>query len=278
MLPTFLMVGTAKCGTTSICSLIDEHPQGFVSDPKEPHYFSNLVMYDERRSWYESLFEDAEDGMVAGEGSVSYTLPSRIDFVAPRIKSAIPDCRLILTARHPIDRIESDWKMRTVEGRDTRSISNDVQRWVEMVRLGLYWDNLSVYRELFDDEQILVVFLEDFAEEPLREMRRVYDHIGVDPEFVPDDLGESRNTAEDRRRAVAVSDVATVLPGVRRLDPLIPDRIVELGKALLARRERYNPNVEWDDNVLREVKKVFREDSRELLEYCGKEASFWQFG
>ena len=52
-----------------------------------------------------------------GKGSASYTHPHRIDLVVPRLQREIPDCRLIFMVRHPVRRLESDWKMRTLEGR-----------------------------------------------------------------------------------------------------------------------------------------------------------------
>ena len=47
--PTFLVVGTARAGTTAVVEGLRTHPQVFVTQPKEPHYFAfhgtrNLVI------------------------------------------------------------------------------------------------------------------------------------------------------------------------------------------------------------------------------------------
>lgn len=38
--PSFLIVGTAKAGTTSLYAYLDQHPEVFMSEVKEPHFFS----------------------------------------------------------------------------------------------------------------------------------------------------------------------------------------------------------------------------------------------
>jgi hypothetical protein len=57
--PTFMVIGVAKCGTTSLCDLVASHPDVFVTNPKEPHYFSRMTSVERRREWYRSLFEAA---------------------------------------------------------------------------------------------------------------------------------------------------------------------------------------------------------------------------
>ena len=40
MNPNFIVIGQAKCGTTTVCETLRRHPQVFVTEPKEPHYFT----------------------------------------------------------------------------------------------------------------------------------------------------------------------------------------------------------------------------------------------
>lgn len=275
MLPNFIVIGAAKAGTTTIFDLLGAHPDVFTSDPKEPHYFSRLVTFDERRPWYESLFAGADGYRAVGEASTSYAHPHRIDFVVPRIREHIPECRLIYMVRHPVRRLESDWRMRRLEGRISGAIGEAVDRNASLVTLGLYWKHLSRYRRQFPDEQILVVFLEDLAREPERELERVYRHVGVDPTFVPASSGRPRNTATDRARSAAVADLARRVPAAGRIAELLPDKLVATAKRLLARPEKYTAEANWSAMQLRAVCDLFREDSRALLRHCGKPSDFW---
>lgn len=122
-----MVIGCRKCGTTNLCRLLGDHPDVFMTNPKEPQYFSRLSNFDRDRDWYASLFAGAESYIARGEGSTTYTFPRRIELAAPRIHEAIPDCRLIYIVRHPIRRLESDWKSRVREGRARTSINEAVE-------------------------------------------------------------------------------------------------------------------------------------------------------
>lgn len=271
--PTFFVIGAAKCGTTSVCDLLAAHPDVFMSTPKEPQYYSRLTRYDDLRPWYDALFTGAEGFPAVGEGSTSYTHPHRIDFVVPRIREHHPDARLIYMVRHPVRRLESDWKMRLREDRVPTSIVDAVDVDASLVTFGLYWKHLSKYRDAFPDEQILVIFLEDFASRPGRELSRVYRHIGVDPSFVPDDPDRERNAASDYREDSLLAAALRELPGATKLRNALPAWADRLLKSALTRDFEAAPD--WDPAALEFVRGFFRDDSRRLLRYCGKPQDYW---
>lgn len=274
--PTFLVIGAAKCGTTTVCDLVGDHPDVYMTTPKEPHYFSRLTKYHELRPWYSSLFEDAGAYEAAGEGSTSYSHPHRIDFVVPRIRETLPQCRIIYMVRHPIRRLESDWKMRLREGRASESIYEAADRHASLITFGLYWKHLQKYREYFPDEQLLVVFLEDLADHPGRVLRKILRHIEVDPSLGPDDPDRQRNAATQYREKGTLAATMRRLPGYERLRRNVPDRIVRLTKYILT--DQFDPSPEWDEDALSIVSDFFSEDSRNLLDYCGKPPDFWKLG
>src|SRR5262249_48883465 len=86
-LPTFLLIGAAKSGTTSLYKYLKQHPQIFMSGLKEPNYlafgdrdiafgnpkdnkFLNRVAVKDLPS-YARLFADATDERAIGEASGS---------------------------------------------------------------------------------------------------------------------------------------------------------------------------------------------------------------
>ena len=73
MKPNFLVIGAMKCGTTSLCSLLGQHPDIFMSNPKETYFFSNDEVYQRGSSWYESIFLGSENKIAIGEGSTNYS-------------------------------------------------------------------------------------------------------------------------------------------------------------------------------------------------------------
>lgn len=273
--PNFFVIGAAKCGTTSICDLLGEHPDVFMTTPKEPHFLSRLTRYNELRSWYDSLYEDAQGCAAVGEGSTSYTHPHRIDFIVPRIRTHYPDARLVYVVRHPVRRLESDWKMRLREKRVPASISRAADKQASLITLGLYWKHITKYRKAFSDDQIRVVFLEDFSDAPEQELAELYRHIGVDPDFVPDNPRRKRNAARNYREDGKLASALRQIPGTSTLKRSAPDWAVRLLKNSLTYQVEREPD--WDADALELVRGYFREDSRRLLLYCGKPVDYWSF-
>lgn len=277
MLPSFIVIGAAKCGTTSMCELLGQHPDVFLTNPKEPHFFSRITTFEHSRPWYESLFRDAGGHRAVGEGSTSYTHPHRIDLVVPRLRREVPACRLIYMVRHPVRRLESDWKMRTLERRLSLPISQALDRNASLVTLGFYHARLSAYRAAFSDEQILVVFLEDLQRDPEHELARVFRHIGVDTDFIPEGLHRPHNTAEERARSVVAERIVRRVPAAQRMARRLPSGLRRIVKQGLSWSVPEEPTVKWEPRVLQSVTDLFRDDSLQLLDHCGKSHDFWDF-
>lgn len=271
--PTFMVIGCRKCGTTNLCRVLGAHPDVFMTDPKEPQYFSRLTRFDRDRDWYRSLFAGTESYVARGEGSVTYTSPGRIDLAAPRIHEAVPDCRLIYMVRHPIRRLESDWKSRLREGRARASINEAVEADHNLVTFGLYWKHLDTYRQFFSDDQLLVVFLDDYARDPLAVLRRVFAHIGVSPDFEPSELPLPRTPATLRHVDTPLGARVRLIPGSGALKRLLPLSFVHVAKSVLTTAQP--ANAEWDPEILRAVRELYRPDTEMLLKHCGKPPDYW---
>lgn len=270
--PTFMVIGCRKCGTTNLYRLLSAHPDVFMTTPKEPQYFSRLKDFERDRAWYTSLFAGAESHSARGEGSTMYTFPRRIELAAPRIHEAFPDCRIIYMVRHPIRRLESDWRSRLREGRARESINEAIETNDNLVTIGLYWKNLNVYRQFFSDDQILVVFLDDLAREPIPVLKRVFAHIGVSQDFVRADVRAPRNTP-GRKVDNRLGSLARHIPGFDALKRLVPQSVVHAAKDVLT-TERSDV-ADWDPAILSEVRNLYRQDTEVLLKHCGKPPDFW---
>jgi len=73
----FFVIGAPKCGTTSLCSILAEHPEVGFSIPKEPRFFSHDEIYARGFDWYHGLFPERDGKKSVGEGSTSYATDSR---------------------------------------------------------------------------------------------------------------------------------------------------------------------------------------------------------
>ena len=102
-LPTFLVIGSMKCGTTSLHDYLARHPDVFMSAVKEVNFFVLERTWDKGIDWYRAQFYGRYQ--VRGEASQNYT--KRHEFepgVAERIRSLLPNVKLIYIVRDPVAR------------------------------------------------------------------------------------------------------------------------------------------------------------------------------
>jgi hypothetical protein len=243
-----------------------------MSRPKEVHYFGrNDPM--KTPEWYESHFDGARGFSAIGEGSTSYTHPDIIHECVRDIHRLLPNARLIYMVRNPLRRLESDWIMRRHEGWATGSINEEVAKQETLISHGRYWTNISVYREHFPDEQILVVFLEDFARDERKELGRCFAHIGVEPMLAPEAPAIALNQSKSLRQYGSLARWVRrsgVLAGAKIL---VPKPLFKVAKNVLTRP--YRADVAWDPDVRNKVQSALADDSQRFLEYCGKRQDFW---
>ena len=115
-LPTFLIIGTMKGGTTSLYRYLRQHPEVFMPERKELNFFVDeyagppIDPPEERNwsrgiTWYEHQFADAERERAVGEASANYSRHPTYPGVAERIAAVVPNVKLIYVMRNPIDRV-----------------------------------------------------------------------------------------------------------------------------------------------------------------------------
>ena len=112
MRPTFLIIGAAKCGTTSLFQLLRTHPEIGMSAVKEPNFFSRDPEFQRGWEWYESLFAGHEAKVAVGEASHTYTKIGIYPHAVTRIVERLPEAKLLYIVRHPLVRMESGWAPR----------------------------------------------------------------------------------------------------------------------------------------------------------------------
>ena len=106
--PDFFIIGAPKCGTTTLYSWLKDHPDIFMPESKEPHYFaqnlSDRYCRIRNESDYLSLFLEANNHQKCGEASVLYSFfPDSIK----RILDFNPRAQIIMMIRHPVAMVQS---------------------------------------------------------------------------------------------------------------------------------------------------------------------------
>jgi hypothetical protein len=114
--PDFLFIGGAKCGSTSFAIYLDAHPQVWIGGPKEPNFWSWGRYAKEYQDFFVNespIVRPAAEDRVSGEFSTSYLLHP----LAPRrVYGALPQAKIILMLRNPVDRAYSHYMMAKSRG------------------------------------------------------------------------------------------------------------------------------------------------------------------
>jgi len=183
MLPTFLIIGAMKCGTTSLYHYLAEHPEIGMSQVKETDYFVAERNLHRGRSWYESQFPTT--AKACGEASPNYSKPWLFRGIPQRIQAELPEARLIYLVRDPIDRMISHYRHRFADGVENRPLCDALTADQRNPYLNgsRYFRNVKDFVDLYPLDRFLIVTSEELRDARQATLRRVFAFLDVDPEF-----------------------------------------------------------------------------------------------
>ena len=180
-LPTFLVIGPGRSGTSWIYEALREHPEvGTARGTKETRFFD--VEYSRGMAWYASFFSHCGPCRAIGEVANTYIYNP---LVPPRIKAMLPEVTLIACLRDPLERLESVFWYRTWKREITTDLEHTIGFWREFIYDNFYWTQLSRYLECFDKSRLKILFYDDLRQDPAAFLGDLYQTIGVDAGFVP---------------------------------------------------------------------------------------------
>jgi len=183
MLPSFLIIGGAKCGTTSLYAHLIEHPNILSASIKEVNFFQYIQ--NSKTSFYRSHFPIKRQNLITGEASTQYLVHR---FVPKRVHELLPSVKLILLVRNPVERaysefhyminlgaqitdnfedaIESELKRIKIEDEKPEftienSNYNHFQPAFSCLRHGIYSNYILNWLKSFPKEQLLILNTKD---------------------------------------------------------------------------------------------------------------------
>lgn len=194
-LPTFIVGGSPRSGTTWTHALLKRHPDVYMAEPSEPEpkFFHRDELYARGLEHYaDTWFADAAGRPIRGE-KTSYYLESAV--AARRIHADLPGVRLIFLLREPAARAYSNYLRSKAFGFETESFARALELEEQRERTldpalrfvrphayasrGLYADLLEPYFALFGRERILCIRFEDIALDPGEVACRIHRFIGA---------------------------------------------------------------------------------------------------
>ncbi|HJY93927.1 MAG TPA: sulfotransferase, partial [Streptosporangiaceae bacterium] len=202
-MPDFLVIGAPKAGTTALHAALSEHPGLYLSAIKEPKFFlsdgppptkggpGDALTYREhvwRRADYEALFAPAPPGTLRGESTPLYLYDRA---AMDRIRDTLPQARLIVIVRDPVERAHSNWAhlwsagLEPVAdfvracGEEERRIAAGWASFWHYTGLGRYGEQLQYLFTLFPREQVLVLRYRRMVDEPVQALDQICAFLGV---------------------------------------------------------------------------------------------------
>ncbi|MEM6538782.1 MAG: sulfotransferase [Pseudomonadota bacterium] len=200
--PNLIIAGVQKAGTTWLHQVLSESEYIYGSEPKELNVFGHAD-YEKRLRTYGSCFEENT------KPSATYYLestphyfhaPTILGDVANDIRQTLPDVRIIVVLRNPIDRYRSAYvhhiqKKRLEYVPEITSLTDDQI----MLSTGLYGKILRHWQDVFPD--MLVYSYDALFRDPKEFVERIFLDLKSEPGFDLSDLPKPNHTAEQKREA-----------------------------------------------------------------------------
>ncbi len=186
-------VGAAKAGTTWVSKQLMDHPQACIGRRKELNYFLrnhplegviprtgshfDSLNYVRGPEWYEAQYVRCQPDQKKGELSTAYLA----DPASPKLLyEHNPDIRLIMNIRNPVEALYSVYfqinEMHTV--RETfEELLERTTRGQEYYKYPLH---VQRYLDVFPEEQILFIYLDDIKKDSKAVYSRLCKHLDID--------------------------------------------------------------------------------------------------
>lgn len=285
--PTFMIVGSQKAGTTWLHECLQEHPEIFMPQIKEMHYFSRPE--DNRFSrrhlgleWYLSQFPNDPQYRAIGEATPDYMF---YPYVAKDLRELNPQLKLIFLLREPVDRAYSAYWMWRRHKTDLISFEDVVQQHPEFLDRGRYFPQIERFLQQFPREQIFVAIYERVTAEPEAFFRSIFRFLEVDETFVPTasetSVGGTQVLPGARgfllyKIISPIINLPFIIPLWRKLRKTAIKSIL-LGilgaEATGGNSKNYAP---MQPETRQKLARLFEEDNRRLVEFLGSDIPEWR--
>ena len=265
MLPTFVVVGAPKCGTTSLHHYLAQHPDVFLPTRKELHYFSAPELTANARGPADDfvlgrLVTDEADYRAQYEGATGFSAvgdvsPSYLYWAgsAERVRALLGPVHVVALVRDPAEKAFSQWTHQRRAQRETLSLADaldaeperTVAGWSDFWRYldsSRYAPGVAEYQRVFGREAVTVIPSDDLAAEPERVVRALFARLGVDP-GAPLTTDARRNRSGEARSARAQLLISRKHPLKEALKRVVPERTRE---RLLLRATEWNTGAKPD--------------------------------
>ena len=275
---TFI-VGAPKTGTTSLYYYLNQHTNVCMSSIKEPNFFSakevNSLFYKsqivDEINEYHKLFSQNKKQII-GEASVSYLF---FDEVPNRIYKYNPKAKIIILLRNPIERALSHYLMDFRLGFCSENFEDIIahpeifpQYYQQYLELGNYFLQLKRYINVFNENQLSIVFYDDLKSDSQKVMKHIFSFLEI--EF--QDLDYSIQNSFLSPSNIFVSELYKFNSLRKIVKSLFPEPFLSLVKSIFFSN---NSKPTFSDSIIKQLNAYYKSDIVELEKLLNKDLSKW---
>lgn len=218
----FLVVGTAKAGTSSIYKYLKDHPQVYLTEQKELLFWHSLTNPNKTQAEYMNfhvnsikeyldLFNEVNEYQICGDVTPSYLY--YYEHVINNLKKYHPkwkDVKIIIILREPVDKVISHYNFLntgiganevsledTLKKEKSRLQKNDVLPDYFLIDTTLYYKQVEAYLENFNNVQILLY--DDLKENTQKFMNSIHKFLQIAPNYDSNVYSQKYNVSKKRK-------------------------------------------------------------------------------
>lgn len=292
--PNFFIVGAPKCGTTAMHIYLRQHPEIFMPEKKESHFFGsdlNSQYFIRDRGKYLSLFSEAKDVKRIGEASVWYLYSKQ---AAYEIKEFSPSASIIIMLRNPVDMLYAQHSQFLYNGNENIASFEDALNAEKDRMAGLrippnvhfveslfyretakYTEQVRRYLRVFGRENVYVIIYDDFKNNTEKTYRETLCFLDVTEDFQPEFKVINTNK---RLRSENLRNFLQNPPAILKSlgKALIPHMIYHklVGK-LRFLNIQYEPRQPMDAELRSRLQAEFVPEVEQLSELLGRDLTHW---
>ncbi len=299
----FFIVGAARSGTTTLWHWLKGHPQIFLPETKEPHYFCfmdtevpycgkeldpdyrKLLITDKQK--YDQLYLNGKQGQLRGDASPGYLY---FRHTAARIREHNPDAKIICILRDPCSRAFSQFMLHIRSGfEDVRNFDSALAKEKFRISKGWWWghhyleagkyaEQWQVYCDQFPKSQRLLLFYDDLSKDPTGTYRKICKFLNI-PSLPNAEINLRFNTTAELASVPRFFALHRALLhgafGSRFLHFLIPKSVAQLIRRLII-----NFNIierpELSASGRQKLLEYYESDIDRISKLSGRDLSSWK--
>lgn len=284
--PNLFIVGATKAGSTSLYHYLKNIPGIYMSPIKEPHFFAEMTHNNPVRSRiddkekYLRLFDQVRDEKIIGEASVSYLH----DLNAPRrIHQRVPDSRIIISVRDPVERAFSHYLQFKREGFAKSSflqtIKNELPKKLDFGRLGqtvwfgLYYESVKRYLDIFGSKQVKILIFEEFVEDGKKTLDGILKFLDIN--YSLDDFKAEVYNAAYTSRGQVSQFISTRKLVHKIANNLLSDSTRKFLREKLLEKKQEKPKMDYESRKM--LIKFYKDDVLKLQTLLGRKIPWKNF-